>query len=210
MIIPAIFEKDFEEIENKIKQIEEVTKRIQIDVADGKLVNGVTFLDIHKLDEIQTNITFELDLMVENPLDYLDTKMEKVDKVCINIVAVATVPEALLRAKELGYIIGVSVNPTTPLDLIMPLIDQIDFIQFMGVLPGGQGRLFDESVIGNIQGFKEINQEKKIQIDGGLNEDTLPLLKGLNIKNYVIGSALFTSDNPIQTYHTLNNIVINL
>lgn len=210
MIIPVILEPSFEEIQNKIKRVEKLVKNVAIDIADGKLVDGITFLDIKKLDEIQTTLTFELDFMVENPLFYLDKKLEKVDKVCINMAALNSVPHFILKAKELGYKTGVSVNPTTQVDLLDPLIDHIDFVQFMGVLPGGQQRVFEEPVIEVIRSFKQIHSNVEIQVDGGLNEDTLPKFKGLGVKNYIIGSALFGSENIEQTYHTLNNIISNL
>ena len=78
MIIPGILEKDFMEVVNKIQLVQDFTTIIQIDIADGKLVKGETFLEIDRIAEIKTKAEIEIHLMVENPLQYLVKKINNI------------------------------------------------------------------------------------------------------------------------------------
>ena len=157
MIIPAILEKNFTEIKNKILLLDQFCPNFQIDIVDGHATDGESYLNAKMLDTIQTEATFELDLMVENPQDYVNERIVSVFKVCANINALKNIPEFIQKAKEQDYLVGVSINVDTPLDLIDSLVGDLDYIQFMGVVPGAQGRTFDKKVIAKIKDFKRIN-----------------------------------------------------
>lgn len=201
MVIPAILEQDFSEVKNKIELIDQETALIQIDVVDGKVTAGKTFLNPKLLDTLQTDTTFELDLMVENPQDYVKTRIMSVFKVCANINALDNIPEFIQKARAQEYVIGISINLDTPLELIEPLLSEIDYVQFMGVVPGSQGKnKFDKKVVQKIKEFKKKHPDMEIQIDGGVNENTIKDLLNLGIKDFVIGSAIFNSEDPIESY----------
>lgn len=207
MIIPAILEKEFSEVKKKVAELDQYTATFQIDVADGKLVDGETFTDIKLLDSIQTEATFEIDLMVENPQDYVEERVLSVFKISANIKATDKIPEFIEKAKSLDYVVGISINIDTPLELIEPLLNEIDYVQFMDVKPGGQGRNFDSKVIKKIKEFIEKHPTIEIQVDGGIDEEILEKIKNLGIKDYVVGSTIFDSPNPIETYKNLKDIV---
>src|SRR3989344_1857902 len=103
MIVPGIFEKSFEEIKNKISAVEGFTRRVQIDVADGLLVDGRTFDEIKIFEEIKTNVEIEIHLMVENPLKYLITKVKNVQRICIQIEEETGIKEAITIAANFKY-----------------------------------------------------------------------------------------------------------
>jgi len=207
MIIPAILEKDFSEIKSKIAELDQYTAIFQIDIIDGKITKGETFLLPELLDQVQTEATFELDLMVENPQDFVQERILSVFKVCANIKAMQNIPAFIQKAKEQDYVVGVSINLDTPLDLIEPLLSEIDYIQFMGVTPGAQGRKFDKKTIEKITEFKKEHPYFEIQVDGGIDEKILLEIKDLGIKNFVVGSTIFNSEDPVGTYKNLKEIV---
>jgi len=207
MIIPVILEESFTEVKNKVEIIGDDAPLIQIDIVDGKVTAGKTFLNPILLDTIKTDTTFELDLMVENPQDYVRSRILSVFKICANINATNNIPEFIKRAKNLDYVVGISINLDTPLELLEPLLSEIDYVQFMGVIPGSQGKnKFDKKVLTKIKEFTKKHPGMEIQVDGGVNQDTIKTLLDLNVKDYVVGSAIFNAEDPIESYKVLKEI----
>lgn len=207
MIIPAILEKEFSEVKKKVAELDQYSATFQIDVIDGKVTDGETFLDIKLLDSIETESTFEVDLIVDNPQDYVEERVLSVFKISANIKATDKIPEFIEKAKALDYVVGISVNLDTPLELLEPLLSEIDYVQFMDIQPGKQGRKFDKKVIEKVKEFIKEHPSIEVQVDGGIDEEILQEIKDLGIKNYVIGSTIFESPNPVETYKNLKEIV---
>jgi ribulose-phosphate 3-epimerase len=210
MIIPAILEPTFEKIIEKVQIIDDVARIIQIDVADNNLVDGKTFLDIEKLDKLDTKGELQLHLMVRNPVDYLNKNRKFIPFTTVKIKNVSTVFTQLVdtfqmhtffkHAKKLGYKTGISINSNEDNELIKPYLEEIDFAQFMGIIPGKQGNAFIPKVLSNIAAFKKAHPSVTTQIDGGVNDTTLPGILQTRVDNIVIGSAIFNSENPKEKY----------
>ena len=81
MIIPAILEKDFNEIEKRVALVEGLSKEVQIDVLDNTLIKEETFLDLPKLNQLNTTADISVHLMVEKPADFV----EKYEKSCLDM-----------------------------------------------------------------------------------------------------------------------------
>lgn len=200
MIVPAILEEDFEEIKNKVKKLDKHSSSFQIDVVDGIILNGKSFLNLKALDLIKTNASFEVDLMVQNPHKYVEEKIVSVFKICSFINFANNVPKFIKYAKALNYKVGISVDFNTKDEEINKYINQIDYIQFMGVEAGGQGRKFNEKIISKIEKFQKKFPMFEIQLDGGINKDNFYKLLNIGIKNFVIGSAIFNQSDPLKEY----------
>ena len=197
MIIPVILETEFEEVTRKVRLIEEYVKLIQIDIVDGILVNGKTFLDISQLDALNAKTTLELDLMVQNPLDYISL-INNVKGVVIPVEA-ENVGTSINASKDLGYRTGVSIAPTTSLETLNLFVANVDFVQFMTIEPGGQGRPFQEMVLEKIKTFKENYPSMPVQVDGGINSETIKKVLDVGVNDIVVGSAIFDSEDPVKT-----------
>lgn len=209
MIIPGIFEKDFTKVKDKINKIQDFAKIIQIDIADNKLVDGQTFTDINQLNLITNDIDIELHLMVENPHEYVKgDKIANVKKVCSQVEAEPYIEEFIQICREKVYEIGLSVSPDTSLEHLDPFIDQIDYVQFMTVIPGGQGRTFKSGVMPKVKEFKKEFPNKTIQLDGGINKNSIKLINSeVNPNNMVVGSGIFKSENPELEYNNLVELI---
>jgi ribulose-phosphate 3-epimerase len=206
MIIPVILEESFEGIKKKVQLIDFVAKVIQIDFADGNLVDGKTFLDIYKLDEIKTDAEFDIHLMVKDPITFLDRKVHRVFKICSQIEADFDVANFIERARELEYLVGLSLNFETDIDTVEKYVSDLDFVQFVSVEPGGQGRKFHNEVIEKIGKFRERHSGVKIQVDGGIKKDIIPKLLNAGVNDVVIGSAIWKSENPKEEFIKLREI----
>ena len=196
MIIPGIFEIDFEEIKRKIKLVESATRLIQIDFADGELVDGKTLLDIYKLDEIDTMAKFDLDLMVQNPIKFLEKKVQKAEKISMLIDAEKYIEKFIEMAKKLKYKVGLSLRPLTPVEKIEEYLDELDYVQFFTIRPGGSGREFQVEVLEKLENFKNDYPSIPFQVDGGVDKDYLPLALDAGAMDAVITSHIFNTPNP--------------
>lgn len=210
MIIPVILEPTFEKVIEKIKIIEDGAPIIQIDIADNKLVDGKTFLEIEKLDKVETKAELQLHLMVINPVDFLNKNRKFIPFTTVRIKNVSTVFTQLVDhaqmktffklAKKLGYKTGVSINTDQDNELIDPYVEDINFAQFMAIVPGKQGNAFIPPVLPKIVAFKKEHPSITTQIDGGVDDTTLPQVLKTGVDNITIGSAIFNSGNPKEKY----------
>src|SRR3990172_12864222 len=175
MIIPGIFEIDFDE---------------------GELVDGKTLLDIYKLDEIDTMAKFDLDLMVQNPIKFLEKKVEKGEKISMLIDAESYIEKFIEMAKKLKYKVGLSLRPLTPVEKIEEYLDELDYVQFFTIRPGGSGREFQVEVLEKLEKFKNDYPSIPFQVDGGIDKDYLPLVLKAGAIDAVITSHIFNTTNP--------------
>ncbi len=190
MIIPAIYEKDFNTVITEIKAVDGVASLIQIDISDGKFVKNKTFDGIKRLDSIETPANFELHLMVTDPLDYVGEKLNKVTRICAHVEA-NDVEKFIAKSKDLGYKVGLSINPETPLEDVAPFVESIDYVQFMTVIPGAQGNKFEIKVLDKIAIFKQTAPHIPIQVDGGIDEETLTRVLEAGVENVAVGSQIY-------------------
>jgi ribulose-phosphate 3-epimerase len=200
MIIPTILEKEKGDILEKINKINGFVPHFQVDVVDKELFNGETYMGIEYLKEVELRSTVELDLMVKNPMKYLDSKLKNVTKIMANISG-ENISDFLSISGVMGYIKGISINTDNTLEQYHSFIDNVDFVQFMGVISGGQGRGFDNKVLDNIRIFVEEFPDIPIQVDGGIKMKNVQELLGAGVNSLVIGSAIFNNEDPVKEYN---------
>jgi uncharacterized protein (TIGR00725 family) len=208
MIILSVLEITSQQAKTLIKQLESYDQNvpIQIDIADGQLVDGKTFTDIHALDDFDTSAKLELHLMVENPMDYLDHRIYKITRICSQIEALNDNALFINRAKELGYSVGLSVGPDTNYDQLEHYISQIDYVQFMDILPGAQGRPQIHEVVYKIAEFHKKFPHIPLQVDGSVKQKTIPELLKVGVSNFVVGSEILKATKPKEKYIELKNM----
>jgi ribulose-phosphate 3-epimerase len=202
MIIPTILEKDEKEILNKVQKLKDVATHFQIDIVDPKVFNGETIMDLKVLESIDDDISVELDLLVEEPLKFVKRGLKNVTKISANIKG-KDIDGFVYKCTEYGYLTGVSLNMDTPEDQYATIIDGLDYVQFMSVVPGAQGRKFENGIINKIKTFIEKNPGIPVQVDGGLDEAHIKELFEIGVNIFVVGSAIFKSDDPQGSYNKL-------
>lgn len=210
MIIPGILEPTFKKVAEKIKTVDEISTIIQIDIADNKLVNGKTFREVEKLRGLNAKSDLTVHLMVKNPAKFLKrnrkffllsaSKISGVSTVITQLLDEATIKNFITFAKKLGYKVGISINIDQNNSLLDQYINDIDLVQFMAIVPGKQGNDFLPQVLPKITEFKRDFPSVTTQIDGGVNENTLPQILKTGVDNIVVGSAIFNSESPKEKY----------
>ncbi len=210
MIIPAILERNFKDIQNKVNLIDKVSSTIQIDVVDNTIIEGDTFLDLKKLTQLKTKNDITIHLMVEDPLKYLKGsgffsllnkgKIEGVSTIITQLINPDKLNQLIKFLEKNKYKIGLSINADEDTSLLRPYLTNLDLIQFMGVTPGKQGNNFIPSVLDKIKRFKMDFPKVMTQIDGGVADYNFLEIIETGVDNIAIGSALFNTEDPKQKF----------
>jgi ribulose-phosphate 3-epimerase len=205
MIIPAILQKDLKDIIEEVKTVENFAPLVQVDIADGNLVNNSTYQKIEEILRIKTNVKFDIHLMVNNPNLYLK-RNPKIRQISAHAEAPINLNEWIKETKKYNYKVGISLSPETKWKQIEDLISEVDFIQFLTVNPGKQGQEFQPDVLKKIKRFRQKYSFVTIQADGGINETNIKEVLKSGVNNVVIGSAIVRAENPQKTYINFERI----
>lgn len=207
MIIPGILEKSLDEIETKVRLLGSEAKLLQIDVADGVLVDGETFLDLEKLSKFKTKAKLEIHLMVQNPHKYVFALKNAVNY--LSQIEADHIEDFIKKSKQMGYKTGLAISPDTPNHELDKYLSQIDYVQFMSVVPGAQNQPFEAKVLEKIKEFKLLHPGMETQVDGHMNTENINIIKLLDVTHFVVGSDIFNDVDPVKKFKELEKNVRN-
>lgn len=200
--------QSFSDLESKLDLVARATPLVQIDIMDGKFVKTKSWpyyaSDRASLEKLLTEsdglphwdkLDFEIDLMVSKPEGVIgDWITIGAKRLVIHVESTKNLKEIIQTLKERSVDIGLALNPSTPTDKILPYLEDIQFVQFMGIdTIGIQGEPFDESVFDKMREFHNAHPEIVISVDGGVDFDNAKDLVEAGAKRLVSGSAIFES-----------------
>ena len=193
-IAPSILAADFENLENEIKDVERAgADYIHIDVMDGEFVTNKTpGLEMLKRSNASTNLTLDTHLMIENPLDWIEDFSES-DIITFHVEAAdeETANKIIEELHEREIKVGISIKPDTSVDEIMPYIDKIDMVLVMTVEPGRGGQKLIPECLEKVRTLREFAPDIDIEVDGGINLETIDMVKNAGANVIVAGTAVF-------------------
>ncbi|MBI4845425.1 MAG: ribulose-phosphate 3-epimerase [Candidatus Omnitrophica bacterium] len=207
LIAPSILSADFSQLGKEIKAMERAkADLIHIDVMDGHFVPNITIgpvviKDIRK----HTRLPFDVHLMINNPLAYLDDFIKAgSDIITVHLETCAKNEIRKIKEKlDLNKIkFGISINPATPLEKLREFLNLTNMILVMSVNPGFAGQPFKEEVLPKIIKLRKI-YHKDIEIDGGINDVTAKLAIRAGANVLVAGSYIFGDRNRIKMVEKL-------
>lgn len=208
-VIPAILEKDFAEIERKVKLVRGLVEWVQIDLADGTLMDSRTFLNpapfknltasffqvVPSKEDIpqEPSLNFELHLMVRDPLRYLERFTQAGFKRFFAHVEGDYVEEFLEESQRLGVEKGLAIDGPTPVEKILPHLDKIEAVLVMAIEAGASGRPFREETVEKIKRIRDLDSEIPIAVDGAMNlENARKVISAgatrINSNSYIFGA----------------------
>ncbi|WP_019176846.1 ribulose-phosphate 3-epimerase [Methanomassiliicoccus luminyensis] len=197
-VAPSILSADFSRLGEEVRRVErEGADWVHVDVMDGVFVPNITIgpMVVQHLRP-HTKLPFDVHLMIREPEKYVeDFAKAGADYITIHVEASRHVSETLDRIHALGKKAGLSLNPETPFDHVVPYLDKVDLLLIMTVHPGFGGQSFMPEVVPKIalarEYFDEIGNKAEIEIDGGINYDTGKLCVKEGATALAAGSALF-------------------
>jgi len=214
LIAPSILSADFSNLAQQIRLTEMGgADWIHCDVMDGHFVPNITIGPaIVKAARKITRLPVDVHLMIEKPDKYLEAFAEAgANYISVHVEEVVHLNRTINRIKELGCKAGVVVNPATPLNRIVDIAEYIDLLLIMTVNPGFGGQKFIPNSIRRIEEAVTLRSKYKakflIEIDGGVNNETIVAAKKAGVDVFVAGSAIFDTDNITAATAELKNLV---
>jgi len=192
-ISPSILSADFGKLNEDIQTIEEYVDYIHVDVMDGHFVPNISF-GIPVMKCINTSKPLDVHLMISEPEKYIeDFAKAGASIITVHAEVCNNLSEIISKIKKLGVRAAVSINPDTEVSAIEDVLDEVDMVLVMSVHPGFGGQSFIESVLPKIKKIREMKANLDIEIDGGINAETVKLAKEAGANIIVAGSYIFKS-----------------
>ncbi len=216
-ISPSVLACDFSRLGDEAKKVEKGgAEYLHLDVMDGHFVPNISFgAPVISSIRSLTNLFFDVHLMISNPLKYIDDfKKAGADLITFHIESDSPVEETLDKIHAVGCKTGLSIKPATPASAVFPYLDKIDMVLVMTVEPGFGGQSFMYDTMDKVTAIREeINRRNltvDIEVDGGINPETVKVAAKAGANVFVAGSAVFKAENPAQMISTLKkNAEIN-
>ena len=213
-IAPSILSANFSIVGEEVKSLDVAgADVIHIDVMDGVFVPNITFGPKFVKDiRPYTNKTFDTHLMIVHPENFVEKFAESgSDIITVHYEACEdNLKNVLKMIKNLGKKCGAVINPNTPATKILDVVDLCDMVLVMSVYPGFGGQKFIPEVLPKIEEIAnyayKISKKLDIEIDGGINIDTVKSAKDAGANVIVAGNAVFKADNRALMIETLRNI----
>jgi ribulose-phosphate 3-epimerase len=209
-LAPSILSADFAELAAEVERVTEAADLLHVDVMDGHFVPNLTIgpVVVSALRK-HTELFLDCHLMVDNPQVLLAEFAEAGADRCIVHVELGD-PRPLfdeLRERNVG--VGLVLNPETPVDAVLPYLDEIDLLLVMSVHPGWGGQNFIAEVLDKVRVVRaEIDQRGlavEIEIDGGINVHTAPSAAEAGVDILVAGSAVFGAPDPLAAARAIRS-----
>ena len=201
-ISPSILSADFSKLGSEILELEKAgADLIHVDVMDGHFVPNITIgPEVIKDLKKHTSLPLDVHLMISPVHKYIKNFAEAgSDIITIHPEATENLLESIKEIKKFNKKVGISLNPETKIDKVLPVIELIDIVLVMSVNPGFGGQKFIKDTLEKVKLLRiEIDQRNlpvEIEIDGGINFDNAEIVKKSGADILVSGTAIFKNNN---------------
>jgi ribulose-phosphate 3-epimerase len=197
-LAPSILTADFTRLGQQIQEAEAAgADWIHLDVMDGRFVPNISFgpLIVQALRPV-TSLTLDVHLMIEQPEKYLtDFARAGADRITVHVETCPHLHRTIQQIKELGCKPGVTLNPATPLISLEEILPEVDLVLVMSVNPGFGGQVYIPGSTRKIARLRAmldaLGSQAELEVDGGVNLDTITEVVQAGATTLVVGSAVF-------------------
>ena len=193
-ISPSMLACDFTQMGNEIKKISSLgADYIHMDIMDGNFVPNISFgPDVVKSLRNLSTVPFDVHLMIDNPHKYIKQFAEAgADIITFHIESNCDILETIKLIKDYKIKAGLSIKPNTPAEKIIPFLNHIDLALVMTVEPGFGGQKFMENQLEKTKIIRRHLKNVLIEIDGGINSETIKKIKKYPVDICVAGTYIF-------------------
>jgi ribulose-phosphate 3-epimerase len=205
-IAPSILSADFRRLGDEVAAVTAAgADYIHVDVMDGHFVPNITIGPlVVEAARRSTHLPLDVHLMISEPDRYLEDFVRAgANLISVHVEVLPHLHRTLQRIRELGAKASVTLNPSTPLVTIEHVLEQLDMVLLMTVNPGFGGQEFISAMIPKIRDLRRLIDERRltvdVEVDGGINAETIGAVARAGADVFVAGSAVFHASNYGET-----------
>ena len=208
-IAPSILASDFSRLGEEVRALVDAgADMIHIDVMDGHFAPNIT-IGVPVVASLRRHCSVPMDvhLMIDEPDRYIaDFADAGADIISFHIEAGNHPHRVISRIKDLGLKAGIVLNPGTSEEEIEFVVGEVDMVLVMTVNPGFGGQAFIPEMLRKIQNVRAMLGDRDLEVDGGIDEQTAPLVIEAGANVLVAGSYVFRSNSYMEAIDTLRNL----
>ena len=195
VVLPSLLLCDFGNLEREVRELEAAgVQGYHLDVMDGQFVPNMSYgLPIVEAMRRLTDLPLDVHLMISNPVKYVRQFAEAgADLLTVHVEAVEDPRPVLEEIRTQGIGAGLAINPPTPIEKIEPALSMCDLVLVMSVMPGFGGQAFDAVALEKLRSLRsKLSDDVLLEVDGGVNEETISACGEAGAQLFVAGSAIF-------------------
>jgi ribulose-phosphate 3-epimerase len=202
LLAPSILAGDHADLRSSLKVIENAgLEWVHLDIMDGHFVPNLSFgPQTVKALRPDSKLFFDVHLMLDNPHLYIDAFLDAgAEQITIHVEPDYPVADTLASIKSKGCKCGVVLNPDTPAEDAKRFLPACDIVLLMTVQPGFGGQSFRQDVLPKIEQFDQWRAEMglnyRLEVDGGVDQETASLCTARGADTLVAGTAFFKADD---------------
>ena len=202
LIAPSLLAADFTRLGEALRAIKEAgAGMVHVDVMDGHFVEDISVgQPVVRSLRKATDLVLDLHLLIERPERYVEEFLAAADRVAVHIEATTRLHEVLEVIRTRGVKAGVALKPSTPVDSIVDLVGEFDYLSILSSDPGLGERAFIPRSVEKTRAAASLRDARRgdfeIQVEGGIGFEHIELLAQAGADILVAGSAIFNSEDP--------------
>lgn len=205
-ISPSMLASDYANLQSELQKCADGgADMIHLDVMDGHFVPNISIgAPVIAAMKKVCALPFDVHLMISDPYFYADDFIKAgADIITFHTECDADILETINKIRSSGCKAALAVKPATPIEAVYPYLDRLSMVLVMTVEPGFGGQRFMDSVMPKIKALREKCPDLPIQVDGGINNETVKIAGAAGANVFVAGSAVFSSSDPAEAINTL-------
>ncbi len=202
-VAPSLLSADFSRLADAVQSVEGSADLLHCDIMDGRFVPNITMgpLIVEAVRKT-TELPLDVHMMIVEPDRYLsDFRQAGADMISVHWEACPHLERTIDQIHQLGALAGVALNPATPVQALVDILDELDYVLIMSVNPGFGGQTFWPRATIKIRQAAQMRKGRErplIEVDGGINQETADPVRAAGADILVAGSYVFASANPAE------------